>query len=132
MFSCEFCEISKSTFFTEHLWTTAPSCSHNSLWLNVHCPTAALLSLVVQLLYFKHLHFLVNIKLYLLISLFSQSRAFFLRVFFLHFMGPFISFLCQLSQPIKHQPRKMVKHAQTVIWQQPTHCFECVWPILLG
>ena len=23
MFSCEFCEISKSTFFTEHLWTTA-------------------------------------------------------------------------------------------------------------
>ena len=23
MFSCEFCEISKSTLFTEHLWTTA-------------------------------------------------------------------------------------------------------------
>ena len=23
MFSCEFCEISKDTFFTEHLWTTA-------------------------------------------------------------------------------------------------------------
>ena len=23
MFSCEFCEISKSTFFTEHLWETA-------------------------------------------------------------------------------------------------------------
>ena len=23
MFSCEFCEISNSTFFTEHLWTTA-------------------------------------------------------------------------------------------------------------
>ena len=23
MFSCEFCEISKSTFFTEHLWMTA-------------------------------------------------------------------------------------------------------------
>ena len=23
VFSCEFCEISKSTFFTEHLWTTA-------------------------------------------------------------------------------------------------------------
>ena len=23
MFSCEFCEISKSTFFTEHLWATA-------------------------------------------------------------------------------------------------------------
>ena len=22
-FSCEFCEISKNTFFTEHLWTTA-------------------------------------------------------------------------------------------------------------
>ena len=23
MFSCEFCEISKNTFFTEHLWATA-------------------------------------------------------------------------------------------------------------
>ena len=23
LFSCEFCEISKITFFTEHLWTTA-------------------------------------------------------------------------------------------------------------
>ena len=23
LFSCEFCEISKNTFFTEHLWTTA-------------------------------------------------------------------------------------------------------------
>ena len=23
LFSCEFCEISKKTFFTEHLWTTA-------------------------------------------------------------------------------------------------------------
>ena len=23
VFSCEFCEISKITFFTEHLWTTA-------------------------------------------------------------------------------------------------------------
>ena len=26
VFSCEFCEISKNTFFTEHLWTTASSC----------------------------------------------------------------------------------------------------------
>ena len=24
VFSCEFCEISKNTFFTEHLWATAP------------------------------------------------------------------------------------------------------------
>ena len=23
MFSCEFCEISKNSFFTEHLWATA-------------------------------------------------------------------------------------------------------------
>ena len=23
VFSCEFCEISKSTYFTEHLWATA-------------------------------------------------------------------------------------------------------------
>ena len=23
MFSCEFCEISKNTFFTEHAWATA-------------------------------------------------------------------------------------------------------------
>ena len=25
VFSCEFCEISKTTIFTEHLWTTASS-----------------------------------------------------------------------------------------------------------
>ena len=29
LFSCEFCEISKNTFFTERLWTTA---SVNSFW----------------------------------------------------------------------------------------------------
>ena len=29
VFSCEFCEISKNTFFTEHLWTTASNkCCH--------------------------------------------------------------------------------------------------------
>ena len=27
VFSCEFCEISKNTFFTEHLWTTASDIS---------------------------------------------------------------------------------------------------------
>ena len=27
VFSCEFCEISKNTFFTEHLWTTASASS---------------------------------------------------------------------------------------------------------
>ena len=27
VFSCEFCEISKNTFFTEHLWTADSSCS---------------------------------------------------------------------------------------------------------
>ena len=28
VFSCEFCEISKKTFFTEHLWTTASMLLH--------------------------------------------------------------------------------------------------------
>ena len=31
VFSCEFCEISKSTFFTEHLLTTAPYKNNNKL-----------------------------------------------------------------------------------------------------
>ena len=31
VFSCEFCEISKNTFFTEHLWTTA------SKFVNIKC-----------------------------------------------------------------------------------------------
>ena len=30
-FSCEFCQISKNTFFTEHLWTTA------SIYMGWHC-----------------------------------------------------------------------------------------------
>ena len=29
MFSCDFCEISKNTFFTEHLWTTASDYTMN-------------------------------------------------------------------------------------------------------
>ena len=33
MFSCEFCEVSKNTFFTEHLWTTA---SNDLLWNNTN------------------------------------------------------------------------------------------------
>ena len=32
MFSSEFCEISKNTFFTEHLWETASLLSVNNLW----------------------------------------------------------------------------------------------------
>ena len=31
VFSCEFCEISKNTFFTEHLWATASGPSHREL-----------------------------------------------------------------------------------------------------
>ena len=30
MFSCEFCQISKNTFFTEHLWETASEKKKNS------------------------------------------------------------------------------------------------------
>ena len=33
VFSCEFCEISKNTFFTEHLWATA---SENSFVVDVN------------------------------------------------------------------------------------------------
>ena len=36
MFSCEFCEISKNNFFTEHFWATA-SASRISIWLYQHC-----------------------------------------------------------------------------------------------
>ena len=35
-FSCQFCEISKDPFFTEHLWTTA---SVRSLVVGSNCPT---------------------------------------------------------------------------------------------
>ena len=31
MFSCEFCEISKNKFFTEHLWATGSALSKVSL-----------------------------------------------------------------------------------------------------
>ena len=35
VFSCEFYEISKNTFFTEHLWTTASASrfQFHSLWI---------------------------------------------------------------------------------------------------
>ena len=42
MFSCEFCEISKNTFFTEHLWTTASSPLGKDFQLNILLATAQL------------------------------------------------------------------------------------------
>ena len=35
VFSCEFCEISKNTFFTEHLWTTASKMNDLKIILGV-------------------------------------------------------------------------------------------------
>ena len=37
MFSCEYCEISKNTFFTEYLWTTASKDKEKVLGLNTWC-----------------------------------------------------------------------------------------------
>ena len=34
LFTCEFCEISKNTFFTEHLWATASMIKDNNINLN--------------------------------------------------------------------------------------------------
>ena len=34
MFSCEFCEISENTFFTEHLWRIPLICN---FWVYVEC-----------------------------------------------------------------------------------------------
>ena len=33
VFTCEFCEISKNIFFTEHLWATAPILRDNAVLL---------------------------------------------------------------------------------------------------
>ena len=41
VFSCEFCEISKNTFFTEHLWTTA-SAGISVYWQNPFSEETAL------------------------------------------------------------------------------------------
>ena len=37
VFSCEFCEISKNTFYTEHLWTTASRPCRLTLGRQVGC-----------------------------------------------------------------------------------------------
>ena len=37
LFSCEFCKISKNTFFTEHLWATASTCSYYILMYKYEC-----------------------------------------------------------------------------------------------
>ena len=36
VFFCEFCEISKNTFFTEHLWATASELSRKNI-LTMYC-----------------------------------------------------------------------------------------------
>ena len=35
VFSYEFCEISKNTFFTEHVWTTASDCWTESVEIEI-------------------------------------------------------------------------------------------------
>ena len=38
LLSCEFCQISKNTFFTEHVWTAASMrCFMKSFWLVIFC-----------------------------------------------------------------------------------------------
>ena len=39
VFPCEFCEISKNTFFTEHLWATASVCCKFSPFLKLLSPS---------------------------------------------------------------------------------------------
>ena len=36
VFSCEFCEISKNTFFTEHLWTAASKSCFGDVFSNIN------------------------------------------------------------------------------------------------
>ena len=36
VFSCEFCEIFKNTFFTEHVWTTASELINAFYWVNLN------------------------------------------------------------------------------------------------
>ena len=43
-FSCEFCKISKNTFFTEHLWATTSVWSSPNLILLLSCPNQIMLS----------------------------------------------------------------------------------------
>ena len=42
MFSCEFCEVVKNTFFTEHLWMTASEIRMPTTWKN-YFPIAGVL-----------------------------------------------------------------------------------------
>ena len=46
VFSCEFCEISKNTFFTEHLWATA-SCHGNLITAHADYPKSVSRMLVL-------------------------------------------------------------------------------------
>ena len=54
VFSCKFCEISKKTFFTEHLWTTA---SGSTDLLGVHWYLKFHFDISLEPIVFKSLHF---------------------------------------------------------------------------
>ena len=52
VFSCGFCEISKNTFFTEHLWTTASVSISFSLWkwdMEIHAFLKTILVFLLKL-----------------------------------------------------------------------------------
>ena len=56
LFSCEFCKISKNTFFTEHLWTTASvfSLTMGCLLTLPRPPVIVVVNLMVSLFFFSH------------------------------------------------------------------------------
>ena len=56
MFSCEFCEISENTFFTEHLWTTASYILNEFLKF---CSLKALFGLFIQVFIYLFIYWVI-------------------------------------------------------------------------
>ena len=77
VFSCEFCETSKNTFFTEHLWATASECLQY-----VRCRSSVWNFPVVSFF-----------KIFFIWKTYFQEH---LRVFFIHFfLLSFLTAMCQ-------------------------------------
>ena len=69
VFSCEFCEISQNTFFTEHLWATASEHSKRIKAFNL------------KLLYFVYFVVLIEYKVRIMISRSSHPRYYLKKLF---------------------------------------------------
>ena len=117
MFSCEFCQISKNIFFTEHLWTTASILLEGRKLKQIEI---SIISKLTKQSNKEKKNVLTFFIFYLLCSSFFFSGFTFYKeaLCFIIFILPFCSNMLNLENIFKYIRQKLKKHAHFKISSQ--------------